>query len=100
MNNELPSLLESLFYVLFFDSNEPLLLVGPSSYKTYLSKLILMNPPIINLYQETSITQLLGSVTITNSKKTKYFFLQNILEICHKTELKEGYSKYLYSSNR
>ena len=47
---ELPSLLESLFYLLFCHSNEPLLLAGQSSFKTYLAKKILINPPIINLY--------------------------------------------------
>lgn len=37
INSELPTLLESLFYILFCHENEPLLLVGPSGFKTYLA---------------------------------------------------------------
>ena len=95
INDELQSLLESLFYILFCHPNEPLLLVGPSGFKTYLAKSILTNPPIINLYQETSISQLLGSISLTNSKKAKAFYLRKILEICHKTELEETFLEYL-----
>ena len=97
INSELPTLLESLFYILFCHENEPLILVGPSGFKTYLAQNILTNSPIINLYQETSISQLLGSITLTNTKKAKSFYLRKILEICHinKEDEEKSYLNYL-----
>ena len=89
--DELKTFLDSLFYCLFCDINEHLLFLGPSSYKTFLSRLLLPNnSSVINLYNETSLTQLLGSITLTNSKNAKYYYLSKILEICHqKDDIKE-----------
>ena len=85
--DELSSFLESLFYCLFSDKNEPLLLLGPTGYKSFLCKILLPNnSSVINLYNETSLSQLLGSITLTDSLNSKYFYLSKILEICQKSD--------------
>lgn len=94
--DELNSFLESLFYCLFCHINEPILLLGPSGYKAFLSKFLLPNnSAFINLYNETSLTQLLGSITLTNTLNAKYFYLNKILEICHKKNCIKELSEYI-----
>ena len=72
-SNKLKTFLISLFYCLFCDINEHLLFFGPFSNKTFLSRLLLpYNSFVINLYNETSLTKLLGSITLTTSLNAKY----------------------------
>ena len=55
-DNEFNSFYESLFFANFSDVREPLLICGPSGYKTFLSKIISKNSNVINLYPETSLS--------------------------------------------
>ena len=94
--DELNTFLESLFYCLFCHINEPILLLGPSGYKTFLSKLLLpKNSAVINLNNETSLNQLLGSITLTNTLNAKFFYLNKILEISHKKDCIKEMSEYI-----
>ena len=52
---ELSSLYETLFYILFSHFKEPLLLCGPSGYKSKLAKSISPDASEINLFPEISI---------------------------------------------
>ena len=79
-DKEFNSFYESLFYANFSDIREPLLICGPSGYKTFLSKIISKN--VINLYPETSLSELLGSTHIRDNLNAKKYYLKEILSIC------------------
>ena len=97
-DKEFNSFYESLFFANFSDVREPLLIWGPSGYKTFLSKKISKNDNVINLYPETSLSQLLGSTHIRDNLNAKKYYLKEILSICDKTEeyknLEEMLEKY------
>ena len=81
-NFHLTSLLESLFQIMLSSDDEPILLIGPSGYKTFLAKIILSNAKIITLNQESSIEQLLGSSSIFSKTDKNYFYLRLISLMC------------------
>jgi hypothetical protein len=80
---EFNSFYESLFYANFSHSKEPLLICGPFGYKTFLAKIISRNSNVINLYPETSLSQLLGSTHIRDNFNAKKYYLKEILSICN-----------------
>lgn len=87
INHYLTSFFDCLFFTLFVDFKECILFSGPSGYKTFISeKISSKETPIINLYQETSIAQLLGSVIFSNSMNGKKFYLEEILKLCHSSD--------------
>ena len=86
-NNEFNSFYESLFYSNFSDYKEPLLIYGPSGYKTFLAKKLCSNPNPINLYPETSLSQLLGSTHIRDSFNAKKYYLKEICLICGENDI-------------
>jgi len=59
----LPSVLNALFKMLISSDDEPILISGPSSFKTYLAKnfLIKNNIEIVSLNSEITMSQLIGS---------------------------------------
>ena len=58
---KLKSLMNTLFKMKLANNDEPILLSGPTGYKTFVSKKILYDPDMIALNQESTISQLLGS---------------------------------------
>ena len=84
VNENLSSFLDSLFYANFVDIREPILIYGPSGYKTELAKAISFDSQIIHLYPETSLSQLLGSTHIRDNNSAKKYYLKEILSICKK----------------
>lgn len=81
-SKEFKSFYDSLFYANFCDVREPLLICGPSGYKTYLAEILSKNSNVINLYPETSLSQLLGSTHIRDNLTAKKYYLKEILLIC------------------
>ncbi|KAK8854131.1 hypothetical protein M9Y10_016685 [Tritrichomonas musculus] len=79
----LPSLLECIFQILLSDSSEPIILIGPTGYKTFISKIFLQKAKVIALSQETSVSQLIGSSVILTKTEAKHFYLDLICRICH-----------------
>lgn len=81
--NSLTSVLNALFEILITSDDEPILISGPSSFETYLAKLLFLGKKveIVSLNSELSISQLIGSITLLNIEKAKYFYLQQIYEI-------------------
>ena len=63
------------------DFSEPLLLSGPTCYKTYASKIILKNADTIKLSNELTIPQLLGKIIFFSPFEDKRFCLKLIYEI-------------------
>ena len=82
----LNSLLETVYYAKFAHFKEPINFCGPSSYKTFLAQKFAIGAPVLNLYPETSIGQLLGSVALVNNIDAKIYFLEEILKICGNEE--------------
>ena len=80
------SLMETVFYAKFANFKEPINFCGPSSYKTFIAKKLLNNADVINLYPETSIEQLLGSIYLVNNFDAKNYYLENILKIIGKVD--------------
>ena len=80
--NKISSLLNTLFNCLLFDDTEPILLIGPSGYKTYLVQLLINNVKIITLNEESSIDALLGSTGFFTKEEVKSFYLSLICDIC------------------
>ena len=77
----LPSLYNELFQVLLAHSEEPILIIGESGYKTYLAQLILKKIKPIQLNAETTIGQLLGSTIVLSDSEVKAFYLKQINNI-------------------
>ena len=83
---DLSSLYETLFYVLFSHFKEPLLLCGPSGYKSKLAKDISPGASVINFYPEISNAQLIGNVSLVTNYQAKEYYLEQICKICKKEE--------------
>ena len=81
--NGLPSILDALFKILITRDDEPILISGPSSFKTFLSKLIFQNgkSEVISLNSESTVSQLIGSATLLTTEKAKNYYLMQIYEI-------------------
>ena len=77
----LTSLMETLFYAKFAYFKEPINFCGPSSYKTFIAKRLSFDADVVNLYSETSIEQLLGSIHLVNNYESKMYYLEKILRI-------------------
>lgn len=73
-----PSFSNDFFKILLSEKEEPILLVGPTGYKTFLSQLILKDTIPAAVNQETTIEQLLGSTTFLSKTEAKLFYLKNI----------------------
>ena len=81
--NGLSSILNALFKILITSDDEPILISGPSSFKTFLAKLLFHNGKCdaISLNSETTISQLIGSATLLTPEKAKNYYLLQIYEI-------------------
>ena len=73
---KLNSLLEDFFQILLSYDKEPILLIGPSGYKTFLAEKFLDNAKTITLNQESSIEQLLGNSSFFTKTEVKEFYLR------------------------
>ena len=95
---DLSSYYETLFYILFSHYKEPLLLCGPSGYKSKLAKDISPDACVINFYPEISNAQLIGNVSLYVNYQAKEYYLEQICKICKKEEslikLKKDLKKY------
>ena len=78
---KLPDLLECLFKMKLSNNDEPLLLSGPTCYKTFAAKMILDKVDVVSLNQESTIPQLLGASFFYPPKEDKKFCLRLICEI-------------------
>lgn len=80
-NISLKSLWNSIFKIRLADQTEPILLSGPSGFKTYLSQMFLLGSSIIALNQESTIHQLLGTSGFFSKSAAKLFYLEYISKI-------------------
>jgi len=85
----LNSLLESLFQMKLTSYKEPILLIGPTCYKSYVSKIILENAAIVSLNRESTVLQLLGSPFFFSNNEHKIFCISQIYEILGLKNLKK-----------
>ena len=79
--SRLPRFLECLFKMKLSNYDEPLLLSGPTCYKTYASKMLLKKADVVSLNQESTIPQLLGASFFYPPIEDKKFCLRLIYEI-------------------
>ena len=68
---------------------EPILLIGPTCYKTYAAKIILHNAAIVSLNRESTILQLLGSPFFFSKSEHRIFCITQIYEILGLPNLKQ-----------
>ena len=94
--NNLPSILNAIFKMLLSSDDEPILISGPSSFKTYLAKnfLIKKNIDIVSLNSEITMSQLIGSNVPFIKDDAKLFYLRAIYEILRINNI-ESKLKYL-----
>ena len=87
--NKLPSILNTLFKILITSDDEPILISGPSSFKTFLAKLLFHNEKceVISLNSELTVSQLIGSPTLLTTEKAKNFYLLQIYEILQENNI-------------
>ena len=85
---KLTSLLEDLFQISLASDKEPILLIGPSGYKTFLAQKFMPNAKTITLNQESSVEQLLGSSSFFSKSEVKDFYLRLIMLICKSNQYK------------
>ena len=80
--NKLNTFLESLFLAKLALNDEPLLILGDTGYKTYLSEKLLTNKSsIINLNSKIKLNHLLGSSIFFSKKEAGEFYLRNFLNL-------------------
>ena len=92
---EISSIYESLFYALFSHYKEPILLCGPSGYKSKLAKDILPDASSINFYPEISNSELIGNISLLSTYQSKEYYLKQICKICKSEEKLEDLRKEL-----
>ena len=86
---KLTSLLEDLFQISLASDKEPILLIGPSGYKTFLAQKVLSNAKTITLNQESSVEQLLGASSFFPKSEVNDFYLRLIVLICRLNNYKD-----------
>ena len=96
--NKISSLLNTLFSCLLCADTEPILLIGPSGYKTYLVSLLVKDIKIITLNEESSIEALLGSTGFFTKEEVKAFYLSLICDVCSKSQ-KSDFLRQLKNRN-
>ena len=81
--NNLPSLLNGLFKILLSSEDEPILISGPSSFKTFLAELVFFNSKyeIFSLNSETTLAQFIGNTILLSKEESKRYYLKQIYEI-------------------
>lgn len=91
--------LESLFLTQLVIDDEPLIFIGDTGYKTYLTKKLLNNNLItISLSPQIKINYLLGSTVFFNRKEIDEFYLKNLLNIINEDGKFDNYKKYINDS--
>ena len=82
---ELPNYFNDFFKLKLTSSNEPILLTGPSSYKTYIAKYFIKSNDTtfnkIHLNQKTTIEELLGCPRFLSQNSSKNFYQEKLLKI-------------------
>ena len=96
--NIFSSFSNDFFKILLSDNEEPMLLTGPTGYKTFLSQLILKDTIPVTVNQESTVEQLLGNSTFLSISEAKLFYLKNICNICDSGQYEE-LEKRLLSKN-
>ena len=86
---KMTSLLEDLFKIGLASDKEPILLIGPSGYTTFLAQKFLSNAKIIALNQESSVEQLIGSSSFFSKSEVNEFYLRLIALICRVNNYKD-----------
>ena len=88
--DELSNYYNDFFKLKLASKTEPILLTGPSSYKTYLAKYYIKsnstNLNRINLNQKTTIEELLGGPRFLSYNSSKNFYLDKLLTILNLRE--------------
>jgi hypothetical protein len=74
---ELTSVWNAIYFLLLSHHKEPILISGPSGFKTFLASQMLPRAPVLFLHSETSITQLLGSIILMNSMQSRVYYLEH-----------------------
>jgi hypothetical protein len=85
---ELPSIWNAIFYLILSHRKKSLLLADCSSFKTYLASQILQTPVLV-LNQETTISQLVGSLILLSSQRVRDFYLEQFRRIAKSGRLAE-----------
>ena len=76
----LNNLVESLFQMLLGNNKEPILLIGPTCYKTYISKLLFPKSLLASLNEEYTISQLLGNPFYFSKDEYRNYWIYQISE--------------------
>ena len=81
--DNLPSLLDGFFKMLISSEDEPILISGPSSFKTFLAQLLFLNSKyeIVSLNSETTLAQFIGSTILLSKEESKRYYLKQIYEL-------------------
>lgn len=71
------------FWQLYFEANlahfaEPLLLVGPSGFKTFLAKMLLPLSPPVYLHNDSTTSSLIGQIALLDKYQAKLFLLDSL----------------------
>ena len=86
----LHNLLDGLFNILISHNEEPILIAGDTSYKTFLAQLIFQDDKnsyeIVSLNQESTIPQLLGSSSFFTPDDAKKFYLKQLCNIFNEND--------------
>ena len=92
------TLLNAYFNILLSNISEPLIISGPTSFKTFLARLILSEDKadLVSLNHETSLSQLIGSSSFYSFKEAKKFYLTQIFKILRVNNIHE---KLIYLEN-
>ena len=81
--DKLSSLLDGLFKILISSEDEPILISGPTSFKTFLAELLFNNSKYetISLNSESSLAQFIGSTILLSKEESKRYYLSRIYEL-------------------
>ena len=92
------TLLNAYFNILLSNKSEPLIISGPTSFKTFLSRLFLNEDvaDLVSLNQETSVAQLIGSSSFFTYNEAKKFYFNQLYKILRINNINE---KLVYLDN-
>lgn len=78
--DNIQQLWQTIFEVYLTYPSEPLLLNGPSGFKTYLSILISSLSPVIYLHSDSTVSSLIGQITLLDLHQAKTYLFDSLYD--------------------
>ena len=87
VNHNVKSFWNSLFFINLIPPTEPLLIAGPSGFKTFLASQVSHNPRVVSLNRESNTSSLIGSISLVDKSSYNSYLFDLLISIANAANL-------------